>query len=412
MNLVWGEYYKHDSGRTIRYIPFHEGQQKIWDSKKRFLGYISGKGAGKSSFAPIWLDNEIRKNPKGNFIICAPTFAIVRQGILPEFFKTFDTELNDLYGGPDAWNATEKIYTLRTGGKIFVKSLDDEESVNGIHAHAIVVDECGLIPKSAWDILESRVALKKGRILATTTPYRRYKWLQHDFIARSNANDPDYFALQMPSTINPNFTEEELERIKAKIPFWKFAQDYLGRFDVPCEGLVYPELQSCVEPKPEGLTGQYVGGIDFGFNQRNPFAALAGILTDEGVLWLMYERYVREKTIEQHAAELPPNVTWYCDSSRPDCIRSLRHAGHLAKATKKHAGSVAANIDMVTNRIREGKLKIVEGTMPCLLAESDLYQYPNKDEDTLGNNPIDKDNHACDALAYLCNGISRFGTWA
>jgi hypothetical protein len=74
-------------------------------------------------------------------------------------------------------------------------------------------------------------------------------------------------------------------------------------------GLVYPEFRDCVIDEwsvgrafqpgqaagPDSNvrpTGRLVGGIDFGWG--NPFAALHGVLDHDDVLWIGWERYLRE----------------------------------------------------------------------------------------------------------------------
>jgi len=34
-------------------------------------------------------------------------------------------------------------------------------------------------------------------------------------------------------------------------------------------------------------------------------------------------------------------------------------------------------------------------------AEAEQYHYPDKDEEIIGDIPVDKDNHAMDALRYM-----------
>ena len=99
-------------------------------------------------------------------------------------------------------------------------------------------------------------------------------------------------------------------------------------------GLVYPELDGCVVPVPEKMpTGRLVGGLDFGLN--DPFAAMAGILDNDNVLWLFFERYMRGKTLDEHAKYLPKEVQWYADAARPDSIKDLRRMGFMVRAAKK-----------------------------------------------------------------------------
>jgi hypothetical protein len=69
------------------------------------------------------------------------------------------------------------------------------------------------------------------------------------------------------------------------------------------QGLVYPDFARCVVPGPAPSTGKRVGGIDFG--DRNPFAAVWGIVDAKNVLWLTGEHYSREESLHFHRNHLP-----------------------------------------------------------------------------------------------------------
>ena len=72
------------------------------------------------------------------------------------------------------------------------------------------------------------------------------------------------------------------------------------------EGLVYPDFGTrCVTDDAAALRAgawSRVGGIDFGW--RNPFAAVWGVLDRDDVLWIGWERYLRETPLHLHAAAL------------------------------------------------------------------------------------------------------------
>ncbi len=154
-----------------------------------------------------------------------------------------------------------------------------------------------------------------------------------------------------------------------------------------------------------------VGGIDFGFNHA--FAAIAGVLDKDDVLWLFWMRYVRQQTTPVHSAALPRGVRWWCDPSQPGTIQELRNAGHdcipcVHLSVRGGAGTprtpVLAGIDQVTERMRTGRLKIVREACRPLLRELALYHYP---EDKTSEDPVKEDDHACDALRYLVVGMDR-----
>jgi hypothetical protein len=184
-----------------------------------------------------------------------------------------------------------------------------------------------------------------------------------------------------------------------------------GNWDVRREGLVYPDFESCiVTSAPDHVLCN--GGMDFGIN--NPFAAPAGFLDHDDVLWITWMRYKNGVEIAVHSAHLPLGVRWWCDPSGSEQRLALRNAGHdvvpcvhipLRGASGERKNPKLGGIDMVTHRMRTGRLRILrnEMTMP-LLRELSNYHY---DETKQVEEPVDEDNHACDALRYFVVGIDR-----
>ncbi len=187
-----------------------------------------------------------------------------------------------------------------------------------------------------------------------------------------------------------------------------------GNWNVRREGLVYPGFDACVVESVDARqvdASATVGGLDFGFN--HPFAAIAGYLDGDDVLWLTYCRYVRHQTTPEHSAALPGGVHWYADPSQPGTIAELRNAGHsvvpcVHLSVRGGAGTprtpVLAGIDQVTERMRTNRLKIVRGACLPLLRELANYHYP---EDKTSEEPVKDDDHAADALRYLVVGMDR-----
>ena len=419
----WGQYYiDKTSGQIVRYCPLHEGQRAVMEAHEaRFLFFIGGKGVGKSCFAFLWLLKEIEKKPLGKFIIAADSYNRIEQALLPEF-------LTHIKQTPFAgsWNQGKHSYQLATGGVVYVRSLDDPESVNGIHASAIVADEGLLLSKAAWDILESRVVQQLGRILVTSTPYKGKRW-GLDIIERFKSGEKEYFVWQGGSIINPSVSQEEIERQKRLLPDWKFRQDYLGEFTQP-EGVIYPTIKDC-EAKPYQLPeGRIWGGVDIGHGGA-PSSAIVGVLDRENILHIFFELYQRPqgqessylgfaKALKQwhnNFNEATGRVVerFYCDSAT-DTWKSLRRyrlpedegPSLNCRPAKKGAGSVEGGIDLVSARIQTGKLKLIKGTTPNLLIEAESYRY-EVDEDNPSSNKIVGADHALDALRYLVMSIDR-----
>ena len=263
-----------------------------------------------------------------------------------------------------------------------------------------------------------------GRILTTTTPYLKHRWLTSEFIDRWKNGDPDYFVSTFPSTANPTYPKQEYERAKETLPGWKFDMYYNGVFTKP-EGVVYPDLPDCVVDLPKaGLPdGKYYGAIDWG-STTDPVAVLVAVLDRNNCLWLFYEHYCKEDILatfksikEWHNAlhkATGQTVRFWADH-RPDCIKALRrfklsggdHGPNIrCRPAIKGAGSIEYGIDLVTHRIKSGKLKIVRGAVKSLIQEADTYRH-DVDEEGEGVGKLKGADHALDALRYLITAIDR-----
>jgi Terminase large subunit, T4likevirus-type, N-terminal len=204
---------------------------------------------------------------------------------------------------------------------------------------------------------------------------------------------------------------EYLATLKA-LPSVERARLLDGDWNVRREGLVYVGFDAClVDARPHGLPDPSVGSIDFGYN--NPFAAIWGHLDHDDVLWITGCRYVRQCTMPIHAEAIPKGINWWCDPAQPESIAQLRAHGHHALpcvhrpvrgASGEMKKPILGGIDMVSERIRTGRLRIVRSACLPLVRELGMYRY---DEAKSSENPIDEDNHACDALRYLCVGLDR-----
>jgi hypothetical protein len=202
---------------------------------------------------------------------------------------------------------------------------------------------------------------------------------------------------------------EYLANLKALLPVER-ARLLDGDWSVRREGLVYSNFESCIVESGPSVAPD-LGGLDFGYN--NPFAAVWGHLDGDDVLWILGCRYKRETTTPQHAEALPRTVRFWCDPSRPDSIRELRNSGLDAvpcvhMAVRGSAGSprspVQYGIDLVSERMRTGRLKIVRQACLPLVRELSTYCY---DPEKQSEDPVKEDDHACDALRYLVVGIDR-----
>lgn len=392
-----------------KYYPLHREQKAIIHSDVRFTAGIAGTGGGKTVCGPLWIMRQIlkireKKGPhyKINGMVIAPTYKVLSRATVPTLIDTFKgTQLEGVY------KETKNVYELpNKSGKIWCQGADNPGGLEGGQFDWVWIDEGGQLKLSAWIALQGRTGAKEAPILITTTPYGK-NWLFHEFFKRFEAGDKNYFVRQWASILNPTYPVEEYNRARGSMSAEKAAMRYDGIF-MQMEGLVYPEFYTtAVEVELEKLlikSGRLYGGIDFGWNE--PFAALAGFLDEDDILWVFYERYLSETPIEKHAEMIPKfadkRIKWYADRM-PEFILKLRKGGHKVVPAFK---AIEAGIDALNARILTGRLKVLKNRCPAVFAEAESYAYPEKDEITIGNLPEkNQADHALDALRYMVAGI-------
>ncbi|MSQ97657.1 MAG: hypothetical protein EXR98_24335 [Gemmataceae bacterium] len=100
---------------------------------------------------------------------------------------------------------------------------------------------------------------------------------------------------------------------------------------------------------------------------------------------------------------MPRNCMWYADPSGANDIAELRHAGFTVR---RGVNDLRAGIAAVIARLEDGRLRILEGRCPNLLAEAGMYRW-GESEDRRAEVPVDEHNHALAALRYLIATIDR-----
>ena len=261
------------------WLSLHPGQTAVYEDTAHVVCLLCGSQYGKTTIGPCWLHREMNEEDGttpifGDYLVVTATFPLLRNKMLPELRKYFETYLK--WG---EWKAGEKVfesfekYHGAPGQRIIVGSATSPESLESATAIAAWLDECGQhqFTREAWEAVNRRLAVAtrigKGRMLLTTTPYE-FGWFKFEVYDRWKQGDKNISVIQGDSKDNPAFPEEEYERQRGLLPRWKFNMFYRGIFEKPA-GLIYDAFDEnvCLIPRftlPESWP-RYVGH-DFGPN--------------------------------------------------------------------------------------------------------------------------------------------------
>jgi hypothetical protein len=151
--------------------------------------------------------------------------------------------------------------------RVIFASATNPEGLESLTAKAAWLDECGQkqFRRQAWEAILRRVAVHRGRVLLTTTPYGG-GWLKTDIYDPWAKGDKDIEVIQADSIVNPAFPMESYEYAKRTMPAWKFEMFHRGLFSTPA-GLIYDCFDGAsqiIETFPIPTEWPIYAGHDFG----------------------------------------------------------------------------------------------------------------------------------------------------
>lgn len=392
--------------KPLRFKPHSKKQERVLFSKKSIVILACGIQYGKTRVG-AWrtkMAMHTFTDPEDTFIIAAPTYKILQQATLPAFLTIMD--------GLGTYNKADAVFEMNGGGKCFMRTSTDCNSVVGItRCRSIWGDEAGLFPLYFHENLQARAAFKEAPICYTSSPYS-LNWLYTDYIRpwQKGIPQPDVDIIQARSDENPYFPKAEFNRRRHTMDPRRFNTLFGGEFH-KLEGLVYDcfEEDACVvgdihsDAKP-----YYIAGVDWGFT--NPAVILVFAVCPKWGCFLVSEWYKSGKTIAEivEACKIVKNTygveRFLCDPSSPGNIVELNKAGLSAVgANNDIRGGVDAMYEMITT----GKFKVLAGRAKHFMDEVAIYHYPTiddvkPDQDKKDRLPVKQHDHAMDAARYVC----------
>jgi hypothetical protein len=166
--------------------------------------------------------------------ILSPTYPMLRDVVLPEFFKFCPRELLKEF------NHSEMRATWVNGSETLFRTADDPDRLRGLDLNWAATDELSIMKHEAYIILLGRIAQKQGCLFAATTPKGR-NFVYTEIFEPFQKGNPDYDVISFSSYDNPYFPKQEIDRLKATYSAEFFAQELEAQF-VSFQGLVLPQF--------------------------------------------------------------------------------------------------------------------------------------------------------------------------
>lgn len=332
-------------------------------------------------------------------------------------------------------------------GRLGFKSVDQKRrAFQGTAKRAIGHDEEG--EEGVWDECLFRImdpdpiTGEPGRMMQAMTPLRGLRWTHRRYVAEPTEDGARRHWLWTPD--NPHMDPEVIARMLARFGDAQRAARERGEF-ITLEGRIYPQFSRSshvVRPFPIPPEWPRYRGMDFGV--RNPTAVLWGCLSPDDQLIIYREHYQAGWSLKRHAEHIKRMercescceaqqeagavceacggsglsesiVRAWADPSGKQQIVDLRREHRIIFRPAKR--SVEVGISAVSERLEgvaashigaPAPALIIFDTCPKLIREFENYvRAPDTGKKDGPERPLQRDDHAMDALRYLVMGVRR-----
>ena len=246
------------------------------DKSKRYYGYVSGVGAGKTFAGIIRTIHNLREWNAGEMgAIIAPTRQMIVNVIIPEMrsLGLFDPPVNWEY--KSAYSDEPGIHTPE-GSRALMLSADNSKTVErlrGLNLSWVWIDERTAVPERAQEIAMQRLRVGEYRNLyVTTTPKGKddvYDFFVGDVDAESREldhgtvyeTDDRLAVVGVPTSANPHTPEDYTDAMEQDMPDEIRAQEVQGEFVDIGGGVFTRDMLQWIRPEdaPESNLKTIIG---------------------------------------------------------------------------------------------------------------------------------------------------------
>lgn len=389
---------------------------------------MAGTQGGKTSFGPPWLLREMTLRGPGDYLVVTPTYPLLELKLLPEFKRLFETylKLGQYKGSPSRQfvlspEGQKRLFGASTPEhetKIYFGHASDPDSLESATGKAAWLDECGQkkFKLSSYEAIRRRMALHRGRILMTTTPYT-LGWLKQQIWDKRRS--PGIRVVRFESILNPLFPLEEFEEARETLPAWKFNLFYRAIFTRPA-GLIYDCFDEDVDKvSPFAIPDSWrrFVGVDFGgVHTRALFYAEAPAKGDVAPDLYLYKEYaggnIPARDHVKAILQREPSIPFAVGGSLSEGNWRLEFRAAGLPIREPDIKDVEVGINRVYAMHKRNRIKVFK-TCSGYLDEKTSYSRELNERDEPTEKIEDKSSyHYMDAERYIIGWYNRKGTKA
>lgn len=342
---------------------------------------ISNCGGARSSktFSTLQLLYIIALNTNNLKIsIVAEVYPVLKRGVISDMKKILEKEN---YIGVESFNKSDNIITFTSGSTIEFFSADQPSKALGSQRDILFLNEANHIEKEIIDQLMIRTS---KTIFIDYNPSN--SWYIDELRLRN-----DFIEFHSTYKNNNFLTEEQIREIESKKNDKRFWSVYgLGLFAAG-DGVVFPEFE--IVDNHEFITPTY--GMDFGFIDPTTLVKVEIVGDKIYVDEMLYKSRLSVDEIVKYMTDIKRNETIVADNAEPQIIQYIFKKGYNIKPTVKGKNSIMEGIKLISDY----KICVTKRSLH-LIEELRNYCYETDLNGNYLDKPVDKFNHALDALRY------------
>lgn len=401
----------------IHFKPF--GPQKLLlASKKRTKGGFAGKRGGKTEWGAVQAVKYQERKPNYDptsidpylGVIMAPTYDMLRRLSMKKFLAYGAPFIKDHHKtyGEILWHDNSEVYGL---------SADRPERIEGIKAHWIWLDEVFQMSEQLFLECMARVSDTRGYLICTGSLGVQYvnpkmHWAYKYF---KESPDEETICAEWTTADNPHFPREEIERLKDTLDPETYRQMFELVWDVVPKNAVYADFteDSIINGyvyKPELPT--FVS-IDWGYAHNMAVGFFQYDLSNDRVVLfdeIVQNRMELEAMWNKISLRHYEIHDWFCDiagnQEREQTGKSnvKWFKDRTGIALKYRSDTVQNGIALVRSyikNVRGARRFFISSACKKSIDGMKQYRYAEKDGIILNENPVKKDDDACDMVRYF-----------
>lgn len=271
------------------YTP-HSGQMQIHqyllhNPKVKYLILSCGRRFGKSLAMLNQALYYALSQPNEKVMFLCPVWSLCE-----ELFEKLYNSLGDNFHyylsrkGNKAVNISKLQFKFSNGSTIQFFSFNKPESLRGLSATRIFIDEAAIMPDDVFQAIVKPIASLAKSVIALSTPRGKLGWYYKLFTYGQNDYYTNYKSFNFPSSSNPMIPIDELIDAKDNLPEHIYQQEYLAEF-IDAAGAIFKNVKECINTNfIYNIGDRVVAGVDIG--RQNDYTVITVMrISDKQVIY-------------------------------------------------------------------------------------------------------------------------------